>query len=94
MKYETLSLIIDLFDLLCKKHIKKKKVTNCGYSTLKKDSHSSTRATTGVALLVLNDFPHDPILLNTNIQAIAVQIHIRQLITSCAIYLPPNDALC
>ena len=70
------------------------KVKIRGYSTFRKDSHSSTRASGGVALLVSNDFPHDPILLNTNIQAIAVQIHIRQLITICTIYLPPNDALC
>ena len=50
-------------------------------------------ATGGVALLVSNDFPHNHIPLNTNIQAIAVQIHIRQLTTICSIYLPPNDTL-
>ena len=69
------------------------KVTVRGYSNFRKDCSSSARATGGVALLISNDFPHNPIHLNTNIQAIAVQIHIRQLITVCSIYLPPNDTL-
>ena len=56
--------------------------------------HSSERATGGVALLTSNDFPQNHIPLNTNIEAIAVQIHIRQLITVCSTYLPPNDTLC
>ena len=55
------------------------KVTIRGYSTFRKDFHSSDRATDGVARLISNDFPHNPIPLNTNFQAITVQTHIRQL---------------
>ena len=64
-----------------------------GYSCFRKDFHHTERATGGVALLISNDYPHTPIMLNTNIQAVAVQIHIHQLITVCTIYLPPNYLL-
>ena len=73
-------------------HIQKnEKASICGYSSFRKDSSSSMRATGGVALLISNDYPHIHIPLNTEIQAIAVQVHIHQLITVCSIYLPPND---
>ena len=73
-------------------HLKKNdKASVRGYSSFRKDSSSSTRATGGVALLVSNDFLHIHIPLNTDIQATAVQVHIRQSITVCSIYLPPND---
>ena len=69
------------------------KVNFYGYNCFRKDFHHSERATGGVALLISNDFPHTPIPLNTNIQALAIQIHIHQLITVCTIYLPPNYLL-
>ena len=72
---------------------KQDKVTLRGYSCFRKDFHHSDWETGGVALLISNDYPHTPIILNTNIQAVAVQIHIRQLITVCTIYLPPNYLL-
>ena len=68
-------------------------VSICGYSTFRNYFHSSERATGGIALLISNDFPQKPIPLNTNIQAIAIQIHILQLITVCSVYLPPNVTL-
>ena len=75
-------------------HLRKnEQVTIRSYSTFRNDFHSSERATGGVALLISNDFPQNPIPLNTNIQVIAIQIHIHQLITVCSIYLPPNDIL-
>ena len=46
-----------------------------------------------MAFLISNDFPNNSIQLNTNIQAVAVQVYIRQLDTICNIYLSPNDAL-
>ena len=63
------------------------------YNSFKKDFNHTGRATGGVALLVSNDFPHSPIPLNTNLQAITIRVHIHQLITVCTIYLPPNDNL-
>ena len=73
--------------------MKHNKVTICGYNNYRKDFHSSERASSGVALLISNDFPHNPFPLNTNIQAMTVQIHIGQVITICSIYLPSNDIL-
>ena len=66
-------------------------VTIRNYSIFRKDLHHCSRATGGTAVLVSNKFPHSPVPLNTNVQALAVQIHFRQLITVCTIYLPPND---
>ena len=63
------------------------------YSCFRKDFHHCSRATGGVAILISNNFPHSPIPLNTNLQALAVQVHIRQLITVCTIYLPPNNSI-
>ena len=41
--------------------------------------------------IILNvHFSHTPVLLNANIQVLAIQIYIHQLITVCTIYLPPN----
>ena len=44
------------------------KVIFLDYSCFRKDYHSSERGTGGVALLVSNNFPHNQIPLNTNIQ--------------------------
>ena len=73
-----------------------KKRWQCHHSWLQRfrnGFHSSGRGIGGVALPISNKFPQNHIPLKTNIQAIAVQIHIRQLITVCSIYLPPNDTL-
>ena len=66
-------------------------VTIRDYSSFRKDVHHASRATGGIAILVSNNFPHTNIPLNTNLQALAVQIHIHQLITVCIIYLPSNN---
>ena len=55
------------------------KVTIRSYSTFREDFHSSDTATGGVALLISNDFPHNPIPFNTSFQAIAAQTHINHL---------------
>ena len=59
--------------------------------SFRKDFSHTGRDRGGIVLLVSNNFLHSPIPLNTNIQAIAISIHIRQLITMCTIYLPPKD---
>ena len=52
-----------------------------GYNCFRKDFHHPSRATGGIAILVSNNVPHTSIPLNTNLQALATQIHINQLIT-------------
>ena len=44
----------------------------------------------GVGILVRKDTPHLLLNLNTELQAIAIQIHLNQKITICSVYIPPN----
>ncbi|XP_068214529.1 uncharacterized protein [Palaemon carinicauda] len=44
----------------------------------------------GCALKVRRDVIHNKISLQTNLQAIAVQMHLKRAYTICSIYLPPN----
>ena len=68
-------------------------VTIRDYKCFRKDFHHAVKATGGVSLLISNKFPCTPVSLKTNIQAIAAQIHVHQLITTCTIYIPPNDTI-
>ena len=44
----------------------------------------------GSSILTKNNIPHQIVILNTPLQAVAVQIHLHRLITVCSIYLPPS----
>ena len=44
----------------------------------------------GCALFVRHDVPHTHISLQTSLQAVAVQIHIKKKYTILSLYLPPN----
>jgi exonuclease III len=63
------------------------------FTSFRKDYVHGERASGGVALLTSHDYPTHPINLNTDLQAVAVQIHIHSLITICNIYLPPNKSI-
>ena len=45
----------------------------------------------GSLICVRRDIPHSHYLLNTSLQAVAVQFNIRRKYTVCSLYLPPND---
>ena len=45
----------------------------------------------GVALYVRGDTPHNHFVLQSTLQATAVQIHLQKKYTICSIYLPPNE---
>ncbi|XP_055944481.1 uncharacterized protein LOC129975443 [Argiope bruennichi] len=49
------------------------------------------RTSGGVAILAADHVPSMPINLNTNLQAVAIQIQMHSLITVCSLYLPPNE---
>ncbi|GBM29936.1 RNA-directed DNA polymerase from mobile element jockey, partial [Araneus ventricosus] len=53
--------------------------------------HNSDRASGGVAILAANYIPSMPLTLNTNLQAVAIRIQMKSLVTVCSLYLPPND---
>lgn len=60
------------------------------YSSVRFDNDSVGRASGGVSILTRHDFPSNTINLRTVLQAVAVQVHVRRLITVCCLYLPPN----
>ncbi|GBO21672.1 hypothetical protein AVEN_215020-1 [Araneus ventricosus] len=63
-----------------------------GYNCVRKDNDTDT-SSGGVCLLTSNHFPSTTLNLHTSLQAVAVQVHIKTLVTVCCIYLPPNDTI-
>ncbi|GBN51438.1 hypothetical protein AVEN_151283-1 [Araneus ventricosus] len=63
-----------------------------GYNCVRKDIDTGI-ASGGVRLLTSNHYPSTTLNLHTSLQAVAVQVHIKTLVTVCCIYLPPNDAI-
>ncbi|GBM48868.1 hypothetical protein AVEN_36925-1 [Araneus ventricosus] len=54
------------------------------------DFQQGSRASGGVACLTSCQIPSKPILLNTQLQAVALQIQLNSRITICYLYLPPS----
>jgi len=63
------------------------------YSLIRKDHESTVKISGGVALLVSHQYPYTIINLHTDLQAVAVRIHISKLITICTVYFPPRETL-
>ena len=51
------------------------------------------RASGGTSIMVKSNVPHSQFDLNTNLQAVAVNVTLSKKITICSIYLPPSDTL-
>ncbi|GBN22704.1 hypothetical protein AVEN_68040-1 [Araneus ventricosus] len=64
-----------------------------GYNCVRKDVDSVTTPSEGVCILTSNSYSSSPLSLRTPLQAVAVQVHIRTLVTVCCIYLPPHDVI-
>ncbi|GBL82176.1 hypothetical protein AVEN_252370-1 [Araneus ventricosus] len=64
----------------------------CGYNCVRKDNVAGI-SSGGVCLLTSNLYPSTTLNLHISLQAVAVQVHIKTLVTVCCIYLPPNDAI-
>ncbi|GBN02577.1 putative RNA-directed DNA polymerase from transposon X-element [Araneus ventricosus] len=64
-----------------------------GYNCVRKDADTGSHSSGGVCILTSNLYPSTPLSLHTSLQAVAVQVHTRALVTVCCIYLPPHDAL-
>ncbi|GBN43233.1 hypothetical protein AVEN_81852-1 [Araneus ventricosus] len=47
----------------------------------------------GVCILTSNLYPSSGLSLHTSLQAVAVQIHFKTLITICSVYLPPHETI-
>ncbi|GBN24431.1 hypothetical protein AVEN_39039-1 [Araneus ventricosus] len=61
-----------------------------GCNCVWKDSDTGVTSSGGVCILTSYLYPSTPLILHTNLQAVAVQVHARSLITVCSIYLPPH----
>ncbi|GBM83097.1 hypothetical protein AVEN_73094-1 [Araneus ventricosus] len=64
-----------------------------GYSCVRKDDDTGVSASGGVFILTSNLYPSTTLTLHTCLQAVAVPVHVRTLVTVCCIYLPPNDTI-
>ena len=51
------------------------------------------RASGGTSIMVKSSVPHSQFDLNTNLQAVAVNVTLSKKVTICSIYLPPSDTL-
>ena len=51
------------------------------------------RASGGTSIMVKSSVPHSQFDVNTNLQAIAVNVTLSKKVTICSIYLPPSDTL-
>ncbi|GBL82194.1 hypothetical protein AVEN_252386-1 [Araneus ventricosus] len=47
----------------------------------------------GVCIFTSNSYPSTPLVLHTNLQAVAIQVHVKTLVTVCCVYLPPRDII-
>ncbi|GBO29232.1 putative RNA-directed DNA polymerase from transposon X-element [Araneus ventricosus] len=64
-----------------------------GYSCVRKDNDSGVSTSGGVCIFTSNLYPSTTLNLHTSLQAVAVQVHFRTLVTVCCIYLPPSDII-
>ncbi|GBN09355.1 hypothetical protein AVEN_156314-1 [Araneus ventricosus] len=63
-----------------------------GYNSVRKDAPIGSNHSGGVCILTSNLYPSTPLTLHTSLQAVAVQVHTRSLVTVC-VYLPPHDVV-
>ena len=49
------------------------------------------RASGGTSIMVKSSVPHSQFDLNTNLQAVAVNVTLSRKVTICSIYLPPSE---
>ncbi|GBO20397.1 putative RNA-directed DNA polymerase from transposon X-element [Araneus ventricosus] len=64
-----------------------------GYTSVRKDTATGSNHSGGVCILTSNLYPSTPLTLHTSLQAVAVQVHARTLVTVCCVYLPPHDVV-
>ncbi|GBM42503.1 hypothetical protein AVEN_38798-1 [Araneus ventricosus] len=60
-----------------------------GYNGVRKDDATGA----GVCILTSNLYRSLPLSLHTSLQAAAVQVHARTLVTVCSVYLPPHGVI-
>ncbi|GBN40485.1 putative RNA-directed DNA polymerase from transposon X-element, partial [Araneus ventricosus] len=64
-----------------------------GYNSVRKDAATGSNHSGGVCILTSNLYPSTPLTLHTSLEAVAVQVHARSLVTVCCVYLPPHNVV-
>ncbi|GBN04963.1 putative RNA-directed DNA polymerase from transposon X-element [Araneus ventricosus] len=64
-----------------------------GYNSLRKDAATGSNHSGGVCILTSNLYPSTSLTLHTSLQAVAIQVHTRSLVTVCCVYLPLHDVI-
>ncbi|GBM62976.1 hypothetical protein AVEN_147232-1, partial [Araneus ventricosus] len=64
-----------------------------GYNSARKDIASGNNISGGICILTSNLYPSSPLSLHSSLQAVAVQVYTRTLVTVCNIYLPPHAVI-
>ena len=62
-----------------------------GFKSYNKIGGTGERAAGGSSILIKESIPQKEIPLNTNLQAVAVNISLHKSLTLCSIYLPPSQ---
>lgn len=62
-----------------------------GYTIYRKDRITGDLASGGIAILIQDNLTSRPINLNTNLEALAVEVTSTLKVTICNIYIPPNQ---
>ena len=60
------------------------------YSLYNRIANENQKASGGSSILVKSNVPHRQIDINSNLQAVAVNVTLSKSITICSLYLPPH----
>ncbi|GBO00212.1 hypothetical protein AVEN_239574-1 [Araneus ventricosus] len=64
-----------------------------GYNSVRRDAATGSNHSGVVCILTSNLYPSTPLILHTSLQAVAIQVHARTLVTVCSVCLPPHDVI-
>ena len=96
--YNEILILMSLFSpsVICLQETFLKQSDNVSFRDFNMFNHicpDGQRASGGTSIMVKSSVPHSQFDLNTNLQAVAVNVTLSKKVTICSIYLPPNDVL-
>ena len=74
-----------------KKHLKQTDISFKNYTIYNYITDANQKASGGTSILIRSDTPHSPVDINSNLQAVAVNVTLSKPITICSIYLSTHD---
>ena len=79
--------------VLCITRVNKRIIIIRDFNMFNYICHDGQRASGWTSIMVKSSVPHSQFDLNTNLQAVAVNVTLSKKVTICTIYLPPSDLL-